>query len=192
MKLARLLILGLIAFEFLNLIEVLHFTLDFSWLGLMITSLGVFIIVETVYYGCCKKDYQPPIFPYYLVAIALYFDALGDIAHFYANYTWYDQVAHALGGAVVMSMVLGIFWQLKKKYLLPLMMILMIGLASTSLMGSLYEIEEYLEDKYYHHRQLRLGDGPDTVNDILCNLSGGFAVGVLYYLKQKNLEKRPY
>ncbi|MFH0951035.1 MAG: hypothetical protein V1765_00995 [bacterium] len=185
MKLARLLILGLVAFEWLNLIKVLHFTLDFSWLGLMVTSLGVFIIVEAVYYGCRKRGCPLPIFPYYLAITALYFDSLGDIAHFYANYTWYDQVAHALGGAVVMSGVLSIFLQLKKKYLLPLMMVLMIGLAYTSLMGSLYEIEEYLEDKYYHHRQLRLGDGPDTVNDILCNLSGGLAVGIIYYLKQK-------
>lgn len=68
---------------------------------------------------------------------------------------------------------------------IPLALLLFLGISVTSLFGSFYEIEEYLEDAFYNHRQVRLGDGPDTANDLLLNLYGATAVGIIYYFSEK-------
>ena len=187
MILARLLILGLAAFEFSNLFGILDFTLDFSWVGLIVTSLGVFAVIEGVYYISKRNGATLPVFPYYFVAFSLWFDAMGDVGHFYGNLAWYDQAAHFLGGAAVMSVALGIFSRYQEKYKMPLLSIIFISLAFTALFGDLYEMEEYLEDKFYHGRQVRLGDGPDTANDLMLNLSGGAIVGAIYFLSKRKI-----
>ncbi len=113
-------------------------------------------------------------------------DVLGDIKYFYATYSWYDQLAHFLCGAVAMTVILTIFLQFKQRYTFPLIAVIIICLSGVSLLGSLYELEEYLEDTFHHQIQFRLGDGPDTANDIMLNLIGGTVVGGLYYIKQKS------
>ena len=190
MILARLLILALIIFEFLNLFGILKFTLDFSWLGLIVTSLGTFAIIEAVYYGFWKRGFGLPVLPYYFIAFSLWFDAVGDIGHYYGRVEWYDQVAHILGGAAVMSVALGIFSKYREKYKMPLLAMILICLAFTALLGDLYEIEEYLEDALYHGRQVRLGNGPDTANDLMLNLLGGALTGIIYLTLRKKWGKK--
>ncbi|MBI2583015.1 hypothetical protein HYV98_02040, partial [Candidatus Azambacteria bacterium] len=37
---------GLLGFEYLNYLGVLHYTLTFSWLGLLLTGLSMWLLVE--------------------------------------------------------------------------------------------------------------------------------------------------
>ncbi len=185
MLLARFSIISLICFELLNLFGVLNFTLDFSWFGLIVTSSITLALVEAIYRLFRKKNLILPSFPYYIIAASLWFDAVGDIGHFYGNISWYDQVAHFLGGMAVMSMALGILSKYRQKYEMGIVTMIFICLAFTSFFGDLYEMEEYLEDVLYHHRQVRLGDGPDTANDLMMNLIGGTVTGAIYLLTRK-------
>lgn len=175
---ARILTLALILFEALNLIGILHFTLDFAWTGLLITSIGVMVLVELVYWKLRRIGTNIPAYPYLLASLGLWIDALGDVAHWYGRFNWYDQTAHFIGGAIVMAIAI----EITRSYLKDIRswrVIFLIALFSVSFFGSVYEIEEYLEDKYFHGRQVRLGDGPDTVNDILLNILGGVTLGGL-------------
>ena len=185
MAFARILISTLIIFESLNLFGILKFTLDFSWLGLIVTSGVTLVIAEAIYYFFRKKGIGLPILPYFLIALGLWFDAIGDIGHFYGRIAWYDQAAHVLGGVAVMSMAIGILSRYQDKIKISILTMLFIAIAFTALFGDLYELEEYLEDSLYHGRQVRLGDGPDTANDIMLNLTGGLAVGIIYILSSR-------
>ena len=185
MPLARLAIISLILFETLNLFGVLHFTLDFSWLGLIITSTVSLIALEVIYY--LKRSDLPPTLPYLLAAIGLWIDALGDMAHMYGKYAWYDQFAHLFGGAVLMSLAILLLMSLLEKGGIPILLALFICLSFASFAGNFYEIEEHLEDRFYHGRQVRLGDGPDTVDDIILNTLGGIAVGLIYFIARKKV-----
>ncbi|MDP3784704.1 MAG: hypothetical protein Q8R12_01345 [bacterium] len=180
MLLGRTLISALILFELLNLAGILNFTLDFSWAGLLVTSLGILLVLEISY-----TLFPLPALPYLLASISHGLDVLGDVARLYGKLLWYDQLMHVIGGAVVMATALAIFSTLRQKIYLPLFLILFLSLSLVALFGSLYEIEEYLEDRFYHERQVRLGDGPDTADDLLWNLAGGVLVGALYALSRK-------
>lgn len=186
----RLFVLALITFEFLNLIGILNFTLDFSWLGLIVTSGVTLIIAEAIYYYFRKKGIELSFLPYFMIALALWFDAIGDVGHFYGRISWYDQAAHVLGGSSVMSMAIGILSRFHEKIKISVLTMLFVALAFTALFGDLYELEEYLEDELYHKRTVRLGDGPDTANDIMLNLMGGTAAGIVYLLHKKTWSRR--
>ena len=177
----RILIGALILFELLNLGGVLNFTLDFSWAGLLVTSLGILLVLEILY-----ALFPLPALPYLLASISHGLDVLGDVAHFYGKFPFYDQLMHIVGGAVVMIAALAIFSTLRQKIYLPLFLILFLSLSFVALFGSLYEIEEYLEDRFYHERQVRLGDGPDTADDLMWNLIGGLGAGAVYWRVRKN------
>ncbi len=176
----RLLFFGLIIFEFLNLINILYVPLDFSWFGLIVTASFVWLTVELVVYFWKAKEYLPVALG--LSFLGVLFDALGDIFHFYSRFGFYDRSIHLVIGAIIAYLL----FILTKKYS-PLFI-----LGMTSLLGVLYEIEEYLEDKFIHHRGLRLGDGPDTADDLLMNLLGALLmIFIIFIFKKlfKNEEK---
>ena len=184
MAIGRILIGALILFEALNLAGVLNFTLEFSWLGLLATSAGTLLVLETIYFAFRRKGVLLPQLPYLLAAFGLWLDALGDVAYLYGKLTWYDQFMHLIGGAIIISLALALLLNFKDK--LPFALILFLALGLVALFGSLYEIEEYLEDRFYHERRVRLGDGPDTADDLLWNLIGGLGVGAVYWKVRKN------
>ncbi|MBI3305495.1 hypothetical protein HYZ80_04195 [Candidatus Parcubacteria bacterium] len=185
---SRLGLASLIGFEGLNWIGVLDFTLDFSWLGLIVTAVAVVAFLEGAAF-LLKRTTGRGLHPvaYFAGAAGLAFDAIGDIAHLYGRFAWYDQVAHFLGGAVVGIVAFNVLWQLEQAGRMRLgagwrsLFVVSIG----AFFGSLYEIEEYLEDLWKWHRQVRLGDGPDTANDLLFNIVGAIAVVAAVVLWQR-------
>src|SRR3989344_1224299 len=181
MLLGRIAIALLILFELLNLAGILKFTLDFSWLGLLVTSVRSLIVIEALALS--------PL-PYFLAAIGLWLDALGDVAHLYGRFDWYDQFMHLAGGGIVMAASLSLLKKHGQKYALPLILTIFLALGFVALFGDFYEIEEYLEDRLYHGRQVRLGGGPDTADDLLFNLVGGVAVGLVYLFSKKIWSRR--
>lgn len=195
---ARLGLAGLIGFEGLNWVGVLGFTLDFSWLGLIVTAGAVIALLEGSAFllrRATGRGLHP--IAYLAGAAALFVDALGDVLHLYGRFGWYDQFAHLVGGAVVGLVAFNVFWQLEVAGRIRLggwlrgISVVAIG----ALMGVLYEIEEYLEDLWKWHRQVRLGDGPDTANDLLLNILGALVVAVIasamVYLRNRHGASQP-
>lgn len=177
----------LIVFEFLNEVGIWHVPLDFSWHGLMVTSVLVWLIVEILVH------YEPNIrVPWVLpwIVLMLYMDALGDIFHFYSTIHPYDKLLHFTGSAVVTYTVYEFFR--KRLFLSPfLSAIVYISIGST--IGMLYEIEEYLEDLFINKRLLRMGDSYDTGGDLLMNLLGCICIVqfIMYRERKISKEKSP-
>lgn len=156
----RALYLSLIIFEFLNLIEILNFSFDFNWFGLVIVASCVWLTIELLIYKLKKQQYLSTVLG--LSFLVVFLGALGDICRFYFNFGVYDQFLHLLGGAVIAFLI---FILIKDLIRSPgLHSVFIIGI--TNLFGVLYEIEEDLEDVFIHHRPVRLGTGPDTANDL--------------------------
>lgn len=189
---ARLLFAGLIIFELLNFLKILQFNLQYTWLGLVITSIAAFALLEFVAYKYkrLKGDYLHWSI-WLIVAAGLSLDAAGDFFHLYGKYGWWDQAVHFFVSAVIcftLFTVISAFWIDKFKFSLLLKtgrLKLSLFLAATSAMSlsALYEIEEYLEDVFFLTN--RMGPGTDTSNDLVCNFSGILTTVIfisVYYL----------
>lgn len=179
---ARLLFAGLFIFELLNYFKILQFSLEYTWLGLVITSAAAFIILEVSAYKYKKIKGRLLHWSIWLVTVAgLSLDAAGDFFHLYGKYSWWDQLVHSFVSGVVcfiLFIVISAFWLDKFKFSLlfktgRLNLALFMAATSTMTLSALYEIEEFSEDFLFHTN--RLGPGADTANDLLCNLTGVLA-----------------
>jgi hypothetical protein len=172
-NLHRLLFLALFVFEQLNHYHILHFPLDFTWIGLMV-SLGVAVgLLEGVNWAFRRSwGIELPWATWTYVLIAVSIDAAGDVFHLYSRLPWYDQVAHFSGGLIAgfvfMAAIATYARGVRQQYSPAAIAVYAYGLAMA--LGAAYEIEEYLEDFFTGSH--RLGDGPDTANDLLMNALG--------------------
>jgi len=178
----RFIFLGLIFFEGANLFKILHFTLDFSWLGLVLTAIAVWFILEFVKYISQKKyHYNFPVFIFIIPTINILFDAFGDIFHLYSRINGYDKIMHFFGGAAACSLAFfilkGIF--LRRDLFLSNKFIGFFSFLIANFLGILYELEEFFESLFLHNN--RLGDRFDTPGDLFFNMMGAL-VGVLIVL----------
>lgn len=185
---SRLLLAGLIIFELLNEFGVLNFTLHFTWFGLSITAIAVWTGLEIISYFLKKLHAEPLAgWAFLLATSSVYIDALGDILNFYGRYGWYDATAHFLGGASAGAIILSILTALNqsKQFNLRNFWLGFFSLMVANFLGVLYELEEYFEDYFTGSR--RLGDGPDTANDIFLNTLGAFMIisAILFFKKRK-------
>ena len=185
---SRAAVAGLISFELLNAAGILLFSLDFTWLGLSITAIFCWAVIEIIS-GLLKKSYGAPLAGWTMLvaAGAVYMDALGDILHFYGRFGWYDQFAHFAGGAAVAILTFDVAWRLAQKHKMPLWFSSFSAIAATALFGALYEIEEYLED--YFTGSHRLGDGPDTANDLMLDIIGAVVIIALISITFSSIKK---
>ncbi len=183
---ARLLFLGLIVFELLNVLKIVEFNTQFTWLGLLITAIFILILLEvTAYKYRQKKGHYLHYSIWIIVTTALSLDAAGDFFHLYGKITWWDQVVH-YGVSAIMAFtlfaVINAFWVDKFKYSLlfkegRLKLALFLAATSSISLGAIYEIEEYLEDVFFHTN--RLGPGTDTANDLCMNTAGVLTTVIL-------------
>lgn len=165
------------AFELANYLGILKFTLDYTWLGLLITISGALLGIEVTSYIMRRSiGVDMPWIAWPIAFGAVLFDVIGDVFSLYANVIWYDQLAHFLGTAASAIIVLLFVRSLQEmngwKYPPILNFLLAFGLAMA--LGACYEIEEYLEDFFVASN--RLGDGEDTANDLLLNALGAMSV----------------
>jgi len=167
-KIGLSLIAILFIFETLNWLKILNFNIFFTWRGLLITTIIAVIILESINFYVRKKTKQQlKGWVYLCAAFLLYFDAIGDTLGLY-QISWYDQVAHLSAGFWAMLMLYTVFLQIKLQ--VSLRGKLLFAWCITATIGTVYEIEEYIEDLVY--KTNRLGDGFDTANDLLMNNSG--------------------
>lgn len=187
-NISRLLLGILLLFELSNQFGLLHFTLDFTWFGLVITGAVIWLFVEGASYILEKRSGRPiPGIIFLLVLVAVYVDALGDILHFYGRFYWYDEVAHLIGGATAAGILFFMVWT-SLRHKIKALGISLFSLGISSFLGVLYEIEEYLEDLLTGSH--RLGDGPDTASDLLFNTLGAlFVIGLMvsYFYRRRKI-----
>ncbi|MBU0598518.1 hypothetical protein KKF61_06060 [Patescibacteria group bacterium] len=168
---------GWIIFELLNWAGILDFTLDFTWLGLVVTAVFVWAALEIVSARLKKTTNRTlPWIVFFACFFSISFDALGDVAGWYSRFVWYDQVGHTLGGAMAALLMFFVLWRLNQagrikigKKLLGFM-----AITGSAFFGVLYELEEYLEDVFTGGN--RLGSGVDTANDMMWNTIGALIV----------------
>ena len=178
----RIFFAGLFIFELLNYLKILQFSLEYTWLGLVITSAISFTVLEITAHKYKKiKGYHLHWLMWLIVAAGLSLDAAGDFFHLYGRYFWWDQFVHIFVSAVVcftLFIVINAFWIDKFKFSLlfsagRLKLSIFLAATTTLSLSALYEIEEYAEDVLFHTN--RLGPGADTANDLFCNLTGVLA-----------------
>ncbi len=176
--------LALISFEFLNLRGFLPFTLDFSWLGLIGTAFFIWLSLEVYHYF-----YQPlPWFIYFTAFSGVTLDAFSDIFHLYSQIIWWDRWMHFFEGAIAAIIILYLFkkspfYSHAKDFSVGVYTILLI-----SFLGFLYEYLEFLIDKFYFGYPKSLGDGPDTVDDMLFNLLGATIIMALLFFWNRKIK----
>lgn len=173
---------GLLAFELANALRFVSLPVEYTWLGLVLTSAFVWGALElgARYVRTLGRDLHWGVWTVALVST--YFDAIGDMLHLYGRCGWYDQVAHVLGAAAVTTVVLALVNAARRGRTFTMPDFAMaVGMAS--LLSIVYEVEEYLEDSFLFSS--RLGDGPDTANDLLMDLVGSLAVIAVVWWAQR-------
>lgn len=174
----------LLVFELLNWVAVLHYSLDFTWRGLVITSAGLWTMVEGIIIW--QQHHHRRLHITAMLAITcvlLYMDAFGDIFRWYGAYPWYDQIAHFVGGFGGGLMVLFIGYGLvdrdRRSALHNFLAVCVV-----TFFAVIYELGEYFED--YFTGSNRLGDGFDTANDLFLGIIGAaIAVALLRLVERK-------
>lgn len=172
-----------LSIELLSWAGVLPLTLEFTWLGLVLTASVAWAGVEIISWRLRKSGARNLwAGTFFLVLLSQCTDAFGDILLLYGTYSWYDQVAHVVGG-MALGLVFAVTFiaaqaagvaRFGKKSLGAL------AVACAMALGSLYELEEYLEDVLTGSN--RLGTGMDTGNDMLMNTIGAIAVVLVVQL----------
>ncbi len=92
---ARIVFLGLIFFEFLNVLKIVRLNTQFTWLGLLITAIALYALLETVARRYERnKGHRLHWSVWIIAAYALSLDAAGDFFFLYHNYAWWNRVVH--------------------------------------------------------------------------------------------------
>jgi hypothetical protein len=188
-NLSRLLFAELIAFELANELKILHLPLTFTWLGLILTSGSIWLSLELFsLYSRHNCGQSLSGLAMLAAAVVVYFDALGDIFFFYAKIGRYDQIAHFLGGAASALLFFSAIQILSdcRKLSLGVIGVSFFTMTSAVFLGTLYELEEYLEDIFTGSH--RLGDAFDTANDLFLDFVGAILIAAIcaFYVYRRN------
>ena len=170
----------MLAFELANAVGALSFAVDYTWRGRVISTAFVAAVLWGLDRAFRRRLAVPlPATVFACASLLIAIDFFGDIFHFYTRWAWYDQVAHGLGGAILACAFLAIFRAAAAATFprLPDAVLAVAAVGVQAILASAYEVEEYLEDYFY--RTNRLGDGPDTANDIMLGLVGSIAVAAV-------------
>lgn len=170
----RVVLIPLIAFELLAVLGVFAIDLDYTLLGLFLTSSTVLIGLEITYSQMQKRLQQTlcwwAVFP---VLFTTVFDAAGDFLHWYSQYPLYDAALHFVGSFAAAAFLWNVFtasFQPQRDRAL----LVWSTFTTAVTLGVFYELEEYIEDMVTGGN--RLGDGPDTANDLLLNVLGALTI----------------
>lgn len=185
----RFLFWALLGFEFLNWIEILHFEVKFTWLGLIITAGVVYGFIEYLH-RYLKKHHQAgmPWIAFVFGFVPVFYDATGDVFYWY-DFWWYDVVAHFLGSAMAAAVIFSFFRILRRvnftNWYFGTKMFFAFTTAVT--FGVFFELEEFGEDflTCYHRDFIpflvekllpcgtRFGNAFDTGADLFFDVLGG-------------------
>lgn len=179
----RILMVFLVWFELLNWIGILHFSLVYGWFWLIFVAVFADIMVEIIYKN--NKIINIPLL-LSLVSISVLLDALWDILHLYSIIHNYDKFLHFFNSGVITYLTFIVLKDKLQKTNLGKFFTSVILIAIGSFFWTLYEIEEFLEDVFINHRQIRLWDGYDTAGDLSMNVLWCIIMTLILLLIIKN------
>lgn len=168
-----LLLIGLLVFELLNYTGVLNYEVTFTWTGLIVTVLMIFIGIQIImYYTEHNFGISLSNQTLLVILIGIYLDAIADMFSLYDRFVWFDQVVHFNAGILLCLILYWFITRLEstKKIKLGACLKYSLIFAATLTLGVTYEIEEYLEDVFTGSN--RLGTGFDTANDLFLAAAG--------------------
>lgn len=173
--------------EVLSWLKVLPLTLEFTWLGLILTASLAWGALEFISWRLRKAGARS-LWAWTFIAALLSqcTDAFGDILRLYGTYGWYDQVAHLIGGAVIALILYDLFTALHERARIQLGLKFrgFLSVLGAMAIGSLYELEEYGEDVIFGSH--RLGNAFDTGNDMLMNTVGAIlCIFIIVWVRRK-------
>ncbi len=182
-RLAQIGFAALLAFEILCWTGVLHFTLDFSWVGLVGTSVAVLLML---FY------FNPQGLVWFAAFFGVALDGISDVTHMYDYWYPWDRFVHTTGGFCAGLIVFFILRDLEKRGLIRFngAMIIPAVFVTTCTVGFFYEYWEFLVDLLYFGRPKELGDGPDTVDDMILNVLGSMIFLAVYFGGKYVIQKR--
>lgn len=183
---------ALFVVEVLGAANVLPITPEFTWKGMLLQLVVIWATFEFVRWLVDRHSLDMSVgFVGQLVLLQTVADAVGDMAHLYARFIWYDQILHMIGGflaAVVATGLLRAVHEKRDHKLFPRAEVLVGGFSIAVVCTVLYEAEEYLEDLLTGSH--RLGDGFDTANDLVLGLFGALLAALLVVVLPKLVSKR--
>ncbi|MBU1148488.1 hypothetical protein KKI23_00175, partial [Patescibacteria group bacterium] len=120
------------------------------------------------------------------IVAAVWLDAIGNFAHYYADLAWWDDFTHVIGTMAVTIAIFVSLYYLNKfqkiklgRFALPLF-----SVAVSMLLASFYEVTEYWGDLMFATN--RIGEKFDTASDLQWNLLGAVIVVLVANLVNKN------
>lgn len=149
------------------------------------TSLFVWLTLEIVSLFLKRKNLASFSHSFFILGfVPTMVDFFGDVLRFYDRFYWYDRAAHFFAAFCLALASFVILNSLRKSdyFNWSFGLLLFVVFSVTLIGGALYEIEEYLEDRLYWGFQLRLGNGPDTAEDIAFDILGGLSVVFLAFI----------
>lgn len=181
-------LVSLAIFDILNALRILPYGVEFTHVGRVISTGGVALVLYLIE-KLVHQNIGVRLSGYVWMAGTLIvgIDFVGDVLRLYGSWQPYDQFAHFLSGPLLVGALLLALSTIAhhQHWQMPRVIFYLLVLGIDLMVAVLYEIEEYLEDVLTLSH--RLGDGPDTVNDILMNLVGGagLILAIVVYEKAK-------
>lgn len=110
---------------------------------------------------------------------SIWLDALGNFQHLYGGFWWWDRITHTLGGMAISGGFIDFFqsWRRTGQLNVTWAQAAVGGFLVGQLLGSLYEISEWLGDAWFGTD--RVVYRYDTPHDLFFNLLGGVLVLLL-------------
>jgi len=162
----------LMLFEALNFVRILRLTVVYTWFGLIITVLAIWLTMELTHR---RRPHRPV--AWFLALIAVAADAAGDIFKLYDIIPHYDKYMHFSISGVGVIVVTLMTWRYR-----PVLMArdYLLSLTSIVAVGALYELEEFWESAFFHTN--RWGGGSDSMTDMTANMAGALlAFGIVWF-----------
>ncbi len=134
-----------------------------------------------------KKGSHISLVTFALLAGAIWLDALGNFQHLYGGFWWWDRLTHTVGGMTLSAGFIDLFLSYRRTGQLQASWIWVawMGFLVGQLIGSIYEISEWLGDFWFHTQ--RVTGTYDTAHDLFQNLVGGVGVlGVMWVGRKRD------
>lgn len=155
--------------------------------ALIVTALVTGVAVMVFDRWLVKRGMRLSWITFLLVAGSVWLDALGNFQHLYGGFWWWDRLTHTVGGMALSAAFIDLFLAFRRNGRLPVgwSWAAWMGVLVGQLLGSIYEISEWLGDYWFHTQ--RVTGVYDAPHDLFQNLVGGLVVlGLMWLFRRRS------
>lgn len=179
-KIFRIVFVITILIEGIGMFGLLPIAQDFTWLGLFVSFAFAWAMLEMLQFSS---------FVWISVSLLLILDVISALFGFYSSIYIWDKLIHFCGGSMIAIASLELILRiLKNEYIRTLrtnLFIIINTFLSVTFIGFLYEVLEYLVDKFQYGYPKSLVSAYNSIEDQLFNILGASLVLITYYFWQK-------